>query len=123
MRPIDKDGQSIVLDYQNYPLGGDTKYNYNLAQWKTEMGQDVHSSGSPKFITSPNSMRLVYNDGIADSTIALPYRYLGHDGKVYDGRITLAPFSSEVLIRDGNRSHSFRRSSAPMSVRKKYKHN
>ena len=122
MRPIDKDGQSIVLDYQNYPVGGDTKYNYNLGQWKTEMGQDVHSSGSPKFITSPNSMRLVYNDGIADSTIALPYKYLGHDGKVYDGRITLAPFSSEVLIQDGNRSHSVRRPYAPMSGLKKYKH-
>ena len=46
-------------------------------------------------------MRFEYNETGSNKTVSLPYNYLDVTGVTYNGTITLAPYSSAVLIRNG----------------------
>ncbi len=74
----------------------------NLASWQSASGQDSHSQNSAKAITVLDSALFVYNPNNYDSTVTLPYKYQDVKGYNYDGSITLAPYSSAVLIFNGN---------------------
>lgn len=102
LRPIANDGSMIALDSQ-YKVAA-VNYSYILSQWKSLSGKDASSVGSPKYITSPDSMILVYNPTMSDSTVSLAHKYISAKGVTYDGSITLAPFTSEVLIQNGSSS-------------------
>jgi hypothetical protein len=72
--------------------------DYSLDTWITNSSQDAHSKKSPKTITSTDSLKFVYNATNANVEISLGATYFGPDSTVYDGYITLAPYTSSVLI-------------------------
>lgn len=96
LRPISNDGSMIAMDSQY--IAAAVNYSYTLAQWKSLSGKDANSTGSPQFINDAKKMVLVYNPTMSDSTISLPYRGVTAKGISFNGSITLAPFTSEVLI-------------------------
>jgi parallel beta-helix repeat protein len=69
-----------------------------LAQWQTFSGLDAHSHKSPKTISSVNSLRFEYNTDSTSKTIDLGNNYMDVTGATYNGSITLAPYSSVILI-------------------------
>jgi len=78
----------------------------SLSDWQTASGKDAHSVESPKVISVPDSVMIVYNPTNHDSTIALSYNYEDAKKVQYDGTITLAPYSSAALIQNGSATHS-----------------
>jgi hypothetical protein len=77
---------------------------YTLSSWQTYSGFDIHSSKSPKTVTSPDSVSFVYNSTGAATTTTLPYKYLDVANNTYDGSITLQPYTSSVLIQNGTKT-------------------
>jgi len=73
-----------------------------ISQWKTFSSQDAHSSGSPKPITSTDSLTFLYNATTSPVTTPLPYKYIDIKGTSYNGSITLQPYTSAVLIQNGS---------------------
>ena len=71
---------------------------HNLASWKKFIGQDVRSVGAPKTISSAKSLRFVYNNTTSNKKFSLGGKYIDVKNTLYDGYITLAPFTSAVLI-------------------------
>ena len=59
-----------------------------------------------------NQLRFEYNDTKIAKTVTLDAKYTGVDGQLYDGLITLEPFSSAILIKDtwNSNCHSSKRS-------------
>jgi parallel beta-helix repeat protein len=99
-RPIDNNGYSILSNYQ--PKGGtQVLTTMNLLSWQTFCFQEVHSKVDPKAITDTNDLRLEYNATSSSKTISLPYNYIDVRGVNYNGSITLAPFTSAVLTKNG----------------------
>jgi hypothetical protein len=78
-----------------------TSYNYTVAQWQAYAGFDAHSHKSPKAITTVNDLRFEYNATSANKTITLDGNYIDVKNISYNGTITLAPYTSAVLIRNG----------------------
>ena len=72
-----------------------------LAGWKTFTAQDINSNKSPKTITSVDSLRFEYNATNSPNTISLPKKFIDVAGNVYNGTITLQPYTSAVLIQNG----------------------
>ena len=85
----------VFVDYSSHLF-------YNLASWKTYTGQEVHSQKSPKSVTSIDSLRFEYNATSSSTTVPLGAKYIDVKGQSYNGSITLAPYSSAVLIKSGN---------------------
>jgi hypothetical protein len=75
--------------------------NYNVSGWMSVSGKDGGSQGSPKSITDPKDLRFEYNAGSSAKTIQLDGNYIDVKNVSYDGVITLAPYTSAVLIRNG----------------------
>src|SRR5690606_22276185 len=71
---------------------------YTLSGWRTYTGQEANSRKSPKAISSLSQLRFEYNAENASKVINLGATYLGMDSTTYSGTITLAPFSSTVLL-------------------------
>ena len=69
-----------------------------LAQWKTFIGQDVHSKKAPRTISNINDLRFEYNTTSSNKVINLGANYISIDSITYNGTITLAPYTSAVLI-------------------------
>ncbi len=46
-------------------------------------------------------VKFVYNTTASDVTMPLSYKYIGMDSTVYNGTITLRPYSSKVLLKSG----------------------
>jgi len=90
-RPIDS--TNIIMRPSNI--------NYTLGQWKTYSTKETHSKGSPKTITDVNDLVFEYNATTSSQTIALDAVYEDVAGTSYNGSITLAPFTSAVLIKTG----------------------
>ncbi len=74
-----------------------------LSDWQVLNGQDAHSRGSPKQVTNMSDFNFQYNATSLPVTISLPHRYIDITGAVYDGSVTLLPYSSWVGIRDTNK--------------------
>ncbi len=73
--------------------------NRTLTQWKNYSGSDAHSLPSPKTIKNINDSRFEYNATSSPKTIALNANYIDVRGNVYNKSITLAPYTSVVLIK------------------------
>jgi len=77
-------------------------YNhYDLAGWQSLFSKDLNTVKSPKTITDVNDLRFEYNTTTSNKIIALDAKYIDVKGATYNGTITLAPYSSAVLIKDG----------------------
>jgi parallel beta-helix repeat protein len=74
---------------------------FGLSGWQNFTGFDTHSSKSPKAIDNANDMRFEYNASASDKTVSLGATYIDIAGKTYNGSISLAPYSSAVLIKNG----------------------
>ena len=74
---------------------------YNISGWNTFTAQDVHSKQSPKTTTTVNDLRFEYNASSSSKTVILDGNYIDVRNVSYNGTITLAPYSSAVLIRNG----------------------
>jgi hypothetical protein len=98
-RPIDDNNTFLT----SLPSIG-TQYK-SLVQWQTLAGQDVTSHKSPKSITSTNDLRFEYNATSSSKVISLDANYIDVKGTNYNGTITLAPYSSAVLIKTGTSSN------------------
>jgi parallel beta-helix repeat protein len=78
----------------------------DLSQWQSQTGKDKNSKISPKTISVITDTRFEYNPAKQPKVIALDASYIDVKGNVYNGSITLAPYSSVVLIRNGNKVNS-----------------
>ena len=74
---------------------------YNVSGWHSFSGQDLHSKQSPKTTTSVNDLRFEYNASSTSKTISLDANYLDVKNIAHNGSITLAPYTSAVLIKNG----------------------
>ena len=74
--------------------------NISLAAWRTVSGFDIHTQ-SVKTVNSTDSIRLEYNASDNPVTIVLDQKYIDSKGVVYNGSITLQPWRSAVLIKEG----------------------
>jgi len=70
-----------------------------LVNWQTITGQDAHSKKSPVKITSYDDIRFEYNPSKDSKTIVLDGKYITVDSKIYDGSVTLLPFTSVILMK------------------------
>ena len=77
---------------------------YNLSEWQSIYGKDIHSSSSPITISDPNKIRFEYNASTSNKVVSLDGNYVDVKGTKYDGSITLAPYTSAVLMVDPNPS-------------------
>lgn len=71
---------------------------YTMSGWRSYSGQDAHSLGSPKSVTSTDSLLFVYNPTDHDSVVSLPYKYIDVYNNTYDGSITLGEYSGTPLM-------------------------
>jgi parallel beta-helix repeat protein len=75
---------------------------YSLTQWKLNSGQDQNSTGnlggSP---ASTDELHFIYNPLKVNNTFTLSAAMKDVEGDTYSGTITLAPFTSLVLIGAG----------------------
>lgn len=69
----------------------------DFATWKSYTGLDVHSLLAPANTLS--TQRFEYNASSVSKTITLDAIYIGVDSTVYNGSITLQPYTSAVLIK------------------------
>ncbi len=77
------------------------KGEISLSQWKSAVGGDANSQQSPTAISDISVLRFEYNATNQSKTISLGANYVDVKGNNYNGSITLAPYSSAVLIRNG----------------------
>lgn len=89
-RPID-DNLIISTTYNS-----STTVTRTLVQWKTFSGQDANSSGS--IISDTTGMILIYNSTPIDKVIPLTGFYRNFKGRVYTNKLTLSPYTSELLF-------------------------
>jgi hypothetical protein len=95
-RPI-SDNIIINVTVNNYA----SNYSYSLSQWQAYSGFDLSSKKSPKTVSSTNDLRFEYNATTANKTVTLDGNYIDVKNVSYNGTITLAPYTSAVLIRNG----------------------
>lgn len=79
--------------------GSDSWQAFSATVWKK--GMDIHSHTEPKTISDTNDLRFEFNATISNKTIRLPFNYMDVTGATYNGSITLAPYTSVVLIKNG----------------------
>ncbi|WP_162945016.1 right-handed parallel beta-helix repeat-containing protein, partial [Flavisolibacter nicotianae] len=99
-------GYPNIGSYTNYPGGGivqapDFQF-YSLDTWQKLSGVDAHTLKTPVSIPSLDSVRFEYNATNAPRTVVLDATYMDVKGKAYNsGTVTLAPYTSVILIRTG----------------------
>jgi parallel beta-helix repeat protein len=101
-RPISND--NYVDIYKNYSCWEDSpscRWSYNLSEWRTESGQDAHSTFGSYSVTTINDIHFIYNDTTYARNWVLSTTM--HDGTntAYSGTVTLQPYTSLVLIGIG----------------------
>jgi len=76
---------------------------YNLTGWKTYVSpDDANSTSSSKATTLTSDLRFEYNNTASSKVVSLDLKYISVTGTAYDaGTITIAPYSSVVLIKNG----------------------
>ena len=73
-----------------------------LEEWRTLSGQDLNSRISPVALTDTSDIDFYYNATKSDKVITLPEPMVDVKGTKYAGSVTLAPFTSVVLMVDPN---------------------
>ncbi|MBO0929396.1 PA14 domain-containing protein [Fibrella aquatilis] len=100
-RPFDDNNKiRIVYGVNGNLIGADRP----LADWQSRSGQDAGSTNSPitynPAMQNPNDyLRLEYNDTGSDKTISLGGNYRDARNTLYTNQITLAAFTSVVLLK------------------------
>ncbi len=94
-RPVDDNVTIFTSHFQNgsYPESGLT-----LDQWKALYGKDANSQKSPATVASTDLIRFEYNSTTSSVTIPLQGEYVDIRNQAYNGSITLAPFTSVILL-------------------------
>ena len=94
-RPIDDD---VVFTLRPNGYGG-ADLNYTLSEYQTYMSpQEANSQKSPTTITSEDDLLCYYNDTTIAKTYNLGVNMIDIRGTVYNGSVTLEPFTSVVLL-------------------------
>ena len=75
----------------------------NLEGWQSSFKKDKSSKKSPKTISDLNDLKFEYNATASDKIVNLGASYIDVTGKKYKGLITLAPYSSAVLIHESGK--------------------
>jgi parallel beta-helix repeat protein len=83
-------------------LRGSLYNHYTLTQWQSMSGFDRNSKKSPKTNSNTKDLRFEYNPTTSSKTINLDASYIDVTGKSYRASITLAPYSSAVLMKNSN---------------------
>ena len=78
--------------------------NRSLSNWQSFSGKDKSSFTSPIAITDVNKIRFEYNATNSNKAVSLDASYIDVKSGKYSGTITLAPYSSLVLMPDPNPS-------------------
>lgn len=97
-RPISNDNYIRAGQPNQFTGANDYK---NLAEWKSFSGRDANSTTLAKTITNENDIQIQYNATKTAKTIALSTPMVDVKGVKYSGSITLQPFTSAILIKDG----------------------
>ncbi|HEY5368188.1 MAG TPA: right-handed parallel beta-helix repeat-containing protein [Hanamia sp.] len=88
---------STLIKSQQTGLNG----TVTLSSWQSFSAQDIHSKESINTVVSQHDVRIVYNMNNYDSTLSLTNKCIDVKGNIYDGSVTLHPYSSAVLIYAG----------------------
>jgi parallel beta-helix repeat protein len=104
-RPLD-DNNTIQVD--NFFTGGNGTSYLSLAQWKAIYRHDTLSLKSPITFatTSSDNFRFEYNATTVAKTVSLDAPNVDVTNKLYTGNLTLAPFSSVLLLKSTALSRS-----------------
>jgi parallel beta-helix repeat protein len=93
-RPVDDDDV-----FNTYTPSTGSKYR-TLAGWQALTGQDLNSKKSPVAVKDTADIKFYYNASKKDTVINLVQPMLDVKGKSYVNSVTLAPFSSIILMVD-----------------------
>lgn len=77
-----------------------TYHHYSLDTWKSISGQDANTTKSPVTISNVNDLRFEYNASNLPKTVNLGANYIDFKSTAYPGTVTLAPWTSVVLIKN-----------------------
>ncbi len=72
---------------------------YNLSGWQSAYNQDGHTSKTPVPVSDPGNILFQYNTSTSDMTFQLNGTYVSVTGDSYSGSVTLAPFTSIILMK------------------------
>jgi len=78
--------------------------NRSLSSWQSFTGQDQHSGISPISLSDESRIRFEYNPTESNQVVSLDGSYIDVKGAKYSGSLTLAPYTSVVLMVDPNPS-------------------
>lgn len=81
-----------------------TSTNRSLSNWQSFSGKDGNSYISPVAVNDVNKIRFEYNASNSNRVVSLDGSYIDVKGTRYSGTITLAPYTSVVLMVDPNPS-------------------
>jgi hypothetical protein len=81
-----------------------SRTNFTVSAWQTYSGLDANSYPGPKTISNVNDLRFEYNASSSPKTISLDANYIDVKNNNYNGSITLQPYTSAVLIKNGAKS-------------------
>lgn len=90
-------------DNNSLYLSATPQYIYmSLPQWRTTYNKDLNTNVSPLTITNVNDILFETNPTNSNKTITLTAPYVSMNNTVYTGSVTLAPYTSIVLIKNSN---------------------
>ena len=96
-KPVGDNVRNIQTDMNGTPY-----VQRDLSGWQELNGQDAHSKQSPKAVKDTSDFNFQYNATNAPVTISLPFKYLDITGVIYNGSVTIPPYSSWVGIKASN---------------------
>jgi parallel beta-helix repeat protein len=74
---------------------------YSLDKWQAFSQQDNHTKKTPIPISDLNNIVFEYNSSNSSRTIPLNASYIDVKGNSYNNSVTLAPYSSIILLKSG----------------------
>ena len=75
---------------------------FSLNDWKSFINKDANSKYPDNTPATDNDLRFEYNATNNSKTVSLGASYVGVDNTIYNGSITLDPYTSKILIRNGS---------------------
>jgi hypothetical protein len=97
-RPISND--NYIRAGQPNQFTGSNDYK-NLAEWQSFSGKDANSKTLTKTITSESDIQIEYNATKTAKTVSLSGPMIDVKGVKYSGSVTLQPYTSVILMKDG----------------------
>ncbi len=78
---------------------GNRTTQYNLSGWQSSMRKDLHTKKTPIAVNNTNNILFEYNASTSSKTIRLNGTYESLTGTKYTNSVTLAPYSSIILLK------------------------